>query len=237
MKDVFICYVARDKEFAHLLAESLSARNISIVDSMLALGDSLRNRVEQGLREAQYGIVILSAAFFRKPWPRYDLDQLATMDQEFDGRSMLLPIWLGVSQQDIGRYSSMLASKIGMPVALDAVEETLGDVVAEIVAVVQPAIEKSITMQQYSEYERQTKSLSTGENVSSDLTSLRNAIVKHFSSAELVDLCWDLSIDYDDLPGSTRSAKARELIGFMNRRGRLEQLVVVLQRRRPLVNW
>ncbi|MFC1713296.1 hypothetical protein ACFL6S_06505 [Candidatus Poribacteria bacterium] len=63
------------------------------------------------------------------------------------------------------------------------------------------------------------------------LAELRRIIVKYLDLEELRTLCQDLGIDYDSLRGEGKTGKARELIGLMERRGRLlelEAVVVVL---------
>ena len=56
---------------------------------------------------------------------------------------------------------------------------------------------------------------------------LRQALVEHFSLDELRTLCQDIDISFDELPGAnTTSAKSRELITYMENRGRLDELVL-----------
>jgi hypothetical protein len=54
-----------------------------------------------------------------------------------------------------------------------------------------------------------------------------------FSMEELQEVCFELGLEWDDLAGGTRGAKARELINFLRRRGRLEALVDIIGRNRP----
>jgi hypothetical protein len=42
-----------------------------------------------------------------------------------------------------------------------------------------------------------------------------------------------LGLDYDDLPGAGKKDKARELVGYYHRRGRIDKLVQACLRRRP----
>jgi nucleoside phosphorylase len=56
------------------------------------------------------------------------------------------------------------------------------------------------------------------------LSQLRQNIIDHFSDQELRDLCQDMGIDYESLPGEGKSAKARELVAFCERRGRISEL-------------
>ncbi|MEM7114252.1 MAG: hypothetical protein AAF614_17590, partial [Chloroflexota bacterium] len=58
-----------------------------------------------------------------------------------------------------------------------------------------------------------------------DLTYLRQKIIRHFSSSELQDLCFDLGIDYESLDGVAKKDKVRELISYAIRRNQLQVLI------------
>ncbi len=58
-----------------------------------------------------------------------------------------------------------------------------------------------------------------------DLSRLRDQLRALFSDSELRDLCFDLGVDFENLPGAAKGDKARELIQFMQRQGRLPDLV------------
>lgn len=57
----------------------------------LKIGDSLRRSIDRGLVESKFGIVVLSPDFFRKNWPKYELDGLVANEQ--DGNKVILPLW------------------------------------------------------------------------------------------------------------------------------------------------
>jgi hypothetical protein len=63
--------------------------------------------------------------------------------------------------------------------------------------------------------------------------TLRTLITEHFDLEELRDLCFNLGIDFDDLRGEGKTAKARELVLYAQRRDRLNDLVIELKRLRP----
>ena len=69
----------------------------------------------------------------------------------------------------------------------------------------------------------------------------RKAIVQllrnHFDESELRDLCFDLQINYEDLPGQSRRDKTRELVTFCQRRRQLPELVEACRQLRPNVSW
>lgn len=60
---------------------------------------------------------------------------------------------------------------------------------------------------------------------------------EHFNDNELVNLAYDLGASYENLPGDTKGRKARELVGYMRRRGRMQSLVERCREERPHVPW
>lgn len=63
--------------------------------------------------------------------------------------------------------------------------------------------------------------------------ALWKALGEGYNDSELRDLCFILEIDYEDLPGETKSAKARELVLSCKRLGRMARLVEQLMADRP----
>ncbi len=63
--------------------------------------------------------------------------------------------------------------------------------------------------------------------------ALRDTLVASISSDELRDLAFDVGLDYDALPGDTLQSKAHELILYMERSGRVDQIVDWLRKHRP----
>lgn len=58
-----------------------------------------------------------------------------------------------------------------------------------------------------------------------------------FNEQELRDLCFYLKVSYENLPASTPSDKARELILRMQRENRLAELLTLVREERPLLAW
>jgi formylglycine-generating enzyme required for sulfatase activity len=69
------------------------------------------------------------------------------------------------------------------------------------------------------------------------LPSLRDLLAQHFNLEELEQLCFDLNIEYEDVPGSTRKAKAQALVEYCLRHNRLPDLSAYCRQLRPDVNW
>ena len=69
------------------------------------------------------------------------------------------------------------------------------------------------------------------------LTQLRQLLSKRFSDGELRTLCFDLGVEYEDLPGAGKADKARELVDYMDRYERLPDLIRLGRQARPDVPW
>lgn len=65
------------------------------------------------------------------------------------------------------------------------------------------------------------------------LSAIRDLLVKSFSESDLRLLCYDLGIDFDTIRGSSKNQKVIELLDYLERRSRTEELVTFLQRQRP----
>jgi hypothetical protein len=69
------------------------------------------------------------------------------------------------------------------------------------------------------------------------LARLHQNIAAYFGDEELRSLCFDLGVDYADLPAGNKDGMARELVAHMERRGRIPELVDVCRKLRPNVEW
>jgi hypothetical protein len=68
----------------------------------------------------------------------------------------------------------------------------------------------------------------------SDLcVELRTILVERFSDSELHTLATDLGVEYSDLPGASKTDKARELVYWFERRRKLGLLVAAIEAARP----
>ena len=131
--DFFISHASEDKDsFVRGLAEALQAKKTKVWydEFTLVVGDSLRRKIDQGLRDSRYGIVVLSKNFFAKEWPRRELDGLVSL--EVGGLVRILPIWHEISIDEVARYSPMLADKIALNTSLSSTEN-IADELAKLV--------------------------------------------------------------------------------------------------------
>lgn len=113
--DVFISHASEDKEdFARPLAEGLRARGLKVWfdEITLTVGDSLRRSIDRGLAHSRFGIVVISPNFMRKEWTQKELDGL--VGREVAGTKVILPVWHGITTDEIRAYSPILADRFAV---------------------------------------------------------------------------------------------------------------------------
>lgn len=111
--DVFICHASEDKkDFVRPLAELLTQQHIDVWydEFSLSIGDSLTQKIDEGLSNSKFGIVVLSPNFFKKPWAKRELNGLNVREM-LEERSLILPIWHRVTVQEVAQYSLPMADK------------------------------------------------------------------------------------------------------------------------------
>lgn len=131
--DIFISHAGEDKDsLVRPLASALVEMGLDVWfdEFELRVGDSLRRRIDAGIRDSRFGIVVLSPAFFKKSWPQYELDGLVTMS--LSGRQVLLPLWHEISMDEVISHSPSLADKV----ALRTSEYSIREIAEEIAHVV-----------------------------------------------------------------------------------------------------
>jgi hypothetical protein len=97
--DVFISHSSEDKdEFVRPLTIELQNLGLKVWydEFELKMGDSLRRKIDHGLINSRYGIVVLSSSFFKRDWTNYELDGF--VNKEMNGLKVILPIWHKVSK-------------------------------------------------------------------------------------------------------------------------------------------
>jgi hypothetical protein len=132
--DAFVSHAGEDKAaVAKPIADKLIALGFTVwLDQYeLKIGDSVYEKIDDGLRRCRFGVVILSPHFFAKNWPRRELTALAALG-DVEGRNKILPVWHTVSQADVARISPLLAdvyaadTQGGLDVVVQHIAQTLG---------------------------------------------------------------------------------------------------------------
>ena len=114
--ELFISHASEDKkDIARPLAERLKEKGYRVWydEYTLKLGDSLSEKIDQGLHSCRYGIVILSESFFNKNWPKRELEGLVSKEM-IKGAHCILPVWHGLTPEQVYDYSPPLANRLAV---------------------------------------------------------------------------------------------------------------------------
>jgi hypothetical protein len=109
MRDGFLSYAGEDADTARHIVEALDNLGFDIWFAPLNLrvGQKLLESIERGMRDSRFGILLISKSYLAKGWTSFELDTLLRSHIE-DGKS-LLPLWLGVTKEEIAARHSGLA--------------------------------------------------------------------------------------------------------------------------------
>ena len=125
--DLFLSHASEDKDsVARPLYNALADLGVSVWfdEATLEIGDSLRQKIDEGLSKCRYGVVILSPSFLKKQWPSRELDGLYARETA-SGAKAILPVWHELDAQIVLQHSPLLAERLA------ARSEEGVDVVAE----------------------------------------------------------------------------------------------------------
>jgi hypothetical protein len=131
--DVFISHASEDKdEVVRPLAHALKAEGLSVWydEFEMKIGDSLRRKIDKGLANSRFGIVVLSKEFFKKGWTNYELDGIIT--KVVTGEQIILPIWHNITKKEVIDFSPSLADKLARNTSTYTVEEIATEI-AEVI--------------------------------------------------------------------------------------------------------
>jgi hypothetical protein len=152
--DAFISHAVEDQEsFVRNLAAMLKRSGMTIwyAETALQIGDSLSASINKGLANSRYGIVVISRHFMSKKWPNWELAGLVSR-QNSEEQSVILPVWHGVTKQDVIDFSPPLVDLF----ALDTAVEGADEIALKLIRRIRPDI--------YSSTERaQLEKLASGE--------------------------------------------------------------------------
>lgn len=100
--DVFVSHAWEDKaDFVEAFVQALKDREIKVWydKSKIKWGDSMRARIDDGLRKSKFGVAILSPNYIAegKYWTKAELDGLFQMES-INGKT-LLPIWHNLTKK------------------------------------------------------------------------------------------------------------------------------------------
>lgn len=124
--DVFISHASEDKEdFVDEFVAELRKADVKVWydTTQILWGDSLRKRIDEGLRKSRFGIAVLSPNYIAdgKYWTKEELDGIFQMES-INGKT-LLPIWHKLTKKQVIDFSPIVANRKAMSTAFMTPQE------------------------------------------------------------------------------------------------------------------
>jgi hypothetical protein len=107
--DVFISHASEDKvDVARPLATALESAGLRVWldEAQLKIGQSLSQKLSEGLSQSRFGVVILSRTFSTKSWTQRELGAFLSRTDA------ILPVWHRLESNEIGEMFPLLADLI-----------------------------------------------------------------------------------------------------------------------------
>lgn len=124
--DLFVSHAFEDKE--EIVDELVTAFNkaglkVWYDTGRLKIGDSMREKIDQGLRKSRYGVVVLSPNYIaeNKYWTKTELNGL--FQRETINGKTILPIWHNLTKRQVVDYSPIIADRKALTTAQYTAEE------------------------------------------------------------------------------------------------------------------
>lgn len=128
--DFFISHASEDKDkFVRPLANELSKLGFKIWydEFSLKIGDSLFEEISNGIKNSDFGIVVISKNFLRKKWAQKELKGLISKEI-FTGENIILPIWLDINADEVYSFSPILADKVSVPIQSNEIDKAISNI-------------------------------------------------------------------------------------------------------------
>ena len=143
--DTFICHASEDKEFmAKPLHQALSEAGVYawLDESEIRLGQSIRQKIDEGLANCRSATVILSRPFFMKNWTQYEMDGI--VGRQMQGEIFLFPIQHGITIEEIRNHSPSLAGISLWNSSDHSFEKIAAEIAAQLGAATQAPADSSV---------------------------------------------------------------------------------------------
>ncbi len=223
---VFISYSHNDKAFVQKLAKDLQdigGNKVWLDLWEIRIGDSIIGKIEEGINESDFLIVVLSERSVTSNWVISELRSALTI-QLNQQNVKVLPVLIDDCQKPL--FLNHIRHADFRP------SSNYNEAFAELLNAIDPSLLPNVGNKSDDE-----PSPVNDLEEAIDRNRLVELLHTHFDLEELKSLCFNLNERYDDLRGETPRRKIEELVAKLQRQDRLSELIDRVKVIRPKVPW
>ncbi|MCI0399092.1 MAG: toll/interleukin-1 receptor domain-containing protein [Chloroflexi bacterium] len=230
---VFISYSSKDEAFAQQLYADLQNNGVRCwyAPEDLKIGERFRVRIDESIRLHDKLLLVLSEASVESDWVEHEVETAMEKEREQE-KVVLFPIRID---------EAVMVAKAGWAAHVRRTRQ-IGDFRRwkehdEYQAGFQRLL-RDLKTDQAAPTPAAILSERPGEGAGravEERVRLQDVLVRYFNDSELRDLCFELSVEYEELPGEGKRDKARELVAYFERRrpGGVQTLAEYVRGKRP----
>src|SRR5258708_30331951 len=128
---IFLSHAWEDKSFVEPLYQALKDEfDVWYDKARITLGDSIYEKISEGIRECDFGVVVFSPNFLRKNWTQEELNGLKALQTE--KRKVILPVLHDLTIDELKAKWPIEAGKLaissseGIPTIVQAIRSAVG---------------------------------------------------------------------------------------------------------------
>ncbi|MEA4957142.1 hypothetical protein SDC9_40610 [bioreactor metagenome] len=150
--DVFISHSSEDKEFTNNLAKKLKGCgfNVWYDDFVIQIGNNIRKTISEGIKNSQFGIIVLSNSFMESDWANHEYDGLMTLLRE---EEYILPIWHNISLNEVKNFDPSFSNIKALSTEKHTIDEIIEAIEIRISEKKSKDINHTPTMQKIDNYD------------------------------------------------------------------------------------
>lgn len=108
--DLFLSYSTEEKEtIVRPLAEALREWGYFVWfdGHVMAVGDSIRESIDAGIINSDFGVIVISKSYLTKQWTKYELNWFAAKEN-IKGKHSIIPIWHDITPEEVDSFIAVL---------------------------------------------------------------------------------------------------------------------------------
>lgn len=107
---IFVSHASDDKiNYVNELVDEIKSLGITVFydNDAISWGDNLKEKIDEGLKNCQLAVIVISPYYFGREWTEYEIQTLLTR-QNAEKKKLIMPILHNISKEDLVKHYPLL---------------------------------------------------------------------------------------------------------------------------------